>query len=194
MAMNYDASTLLNPMLLWTDLGLRALEMTVNSTQNATEGVERMARAGASVEASEARAAKDTVTQWASTVPSGTALATDLQRSALDMALRGWVQLMSTIGSFVSMGADLAAKGFARQNVPLEAMRNSLMLPAGFGYPASQDRLATRTRRQGESRRETHADSENMEHAFASAEPKRRRSSAGGRSKAKSKARRSRST
>lgn len=193
MAMNLDVSRLMNPMLLWTDLGLRALEMTVNSTQNVSEGVDRMARAGASVEVSEIADRDSSVTRWAaSAVPSATALATDLQRSALDMVLRGWVQFISTLGSFASMGAEMAGKGFTRGNAPLEAMRSSLMLPASFGAGTTQAQAASRTRRQGDSRRETHADIPIEEHALASAEPKRRRSTASGRSKAKSKTRRSR--
>lgn len=196
MAMNLDASRLLNPMLLWTDVGLRALEMTVNSTQNVSEGVDRIARASASVQASEAAAPDASVAQWAaSTVPSATALATDLQRSALDMVLRGWVQFMGTLGSLASMGADMAGKGFARGNAPLQAMRSSLMLPASFGAAATQGgQSGNRTRRQGETRRESEVEHGAMEHALAATEPKRRRSTAGSRPKAKAKVRRSRGT
>jgi hypothetical protein len=190
MASNPDPSNLWNPVALWTDFGLRALDMTVNSTQSISESVDRFTRAGASVEASEAAASSAAVPRRAaSAASSGVALAADLQRSAFDLVMRGWVQSMSILGEVASFTAGLVSPGFTR---PLEAMGRTL-LPVGWGEtPATRTRSGSSSRQQSGQRRESHAESESIHHAFASAEPKRGRSTGAGRSRSKPKARRSR--
>lgn len=195
MASNFDPSTLMNPVALWTDLGLRAIEMAVSSTQSISEGVDRFARAGASVEAAEDAASSSAVSRrTAAATSSGVALAADLQRSTFDLLTRGWLQWMSALGSVASLAASIAPGGrWMRQSVPLEAMRKAL-LPAGWADRAgTQPQPGSASRQHEGQRREVHAESGAMEHALASAESKRRRSSGTGRTKAKPKARRSRS-
>jgi hypothetical protein len=195
MANHPDPSNLWNPVALWTDIGLRALDMTVNSTQSISESVDRFTRAGASVEASEAAASSAAVPRRAaSAASSGAALAADLQRSGFDFMMRGWVQLMSTLGDAVSFGAGLVSPSLTRGNFPLEAMRRTL-LPVGWTEePVTQTRSGSTSRQKSGKRREANADSESMEHALASAEPKRRRSTGTSRPRSKSKARRSRNS
>jgi hypothetical protein len=191
MANNFDPSSLWSPVALWTDLSLRALDMTMSSSQSLTEGVDRFARAGASVEVTEGEASTAAVSDRSAAVTSsGLALAVDLQRSVFDQMMRGWVQWMSTLGDFASLGAGLVLPSLGRQNPALELTRK-VLLAAGES-PATQARKGSSWRQPSGSRRASRSESESMEHAFASAEPKRRRSSGTSRSRPKSKARRSR--
>jgi hypothetical protein len=163
MAYELNASNLLNPMVVWSDLGLRALDMTVSSSQNISESVDRLTRAGASVEPVPAVASTSMVSRQSEfAIPSGVALSADLQRSALDLMMQGWMQgwqqWMSALGTLASIAAGPGpSRSSKRQSDPLGA---------------------------------THAEGASLEHAFATSEPKRRRSA----SRAKAKSRRSRST
>lgn len=192
MANNPDPSNLWNPVALWTDIGLRALDMTVNSSQSISESVDRFTRAGASVEASEVAASSAAVPrQAASAASSGVALATDLQRSAFDLMVRGWVQSISALGDMVSLAASLVTPSWTRGNLPLETMRRTL-LPGSWGemlpMPSGS---GSSSRQQVGQRRQSRAETGPKEHAFASGEAKRRRSNAGtGRSRSRPKARR----
>jgi hypothetical protein len=47
MANQPDSPKLFNPFALWADLGMRATDAAVSSTQNMTEGTDRVTRAGA---------------------------------------------------------------------------------------------------------------------------------------------------
>ena len=38
---NIETPNLFNPMMLWTDMGRRALEMTLSSSQNIGDGIDR---------------------------------------------------------------------------------------------------------------------------------------------------------
>jgi hypothetical protein len=195
MANNLDPSNLWSPVALWTDLSLRALDMTMSSSQSLSEGVDRFARAGASVEATEVEASTGAVAdRSASATSSGVALAADLQRSAFDQMMRGWVQWMSTLGNFASIGAGFMLPSLSRRNPVLDMTRKALLQAGGGESPAMQGRAANSGRQQSGQRRQSRAGSESMEHAFASAEPKRRRSTGTSRSRSKSKTRRSRSS
>lgn len=191
MAKTTDTPSLWNPMAFLTDLGMRALDMTMSSSQSISEGVDRFARAGASVEAAESAAADSAVRQSASAASSGVALAADLQRSTFDLMTRAWLQWMSALGSLASLGAGMAGEGLGRNNLPLDAMRRSLAGWAGMpGTPARSGGA-----HDGSARRAARAEIGPMEHAHASAEPKRRRGSTGtSRSRSSAKPRRSRST
>jgi hypothetical protein len=181
-----DLSVLSNPMA-WADFSMRALEMTLSSSQDIGERMERLARAGASEEATEAvvhttAAPSRSPAEAASRV----ALASDLQRSTFDLMAQGWVQWMSMLGSFASMAAGLMFPPGGAQRLGLNPLA---LLPAGA---AALDALSpfgsasrTHTGQQRESRAER---SSSAEHAHASAEPKRRRTT----SRPKSKPRRSR--
>lgn len=191
MASNFDPSTLFNPVALWTDLGLRAIDMTVSSTQSISEGVDRFARAGASVEASEVAASSSAAARRSESITaSGMALAADLQRSSFDLLMRGWVQWMATLGNLASLGAGIAAPALARGNLlSLESMRRTLLPAGGTRIPVAGAQTGTSSREESRRARESRAERGSMEHALASsAEPKRRRST----SRNKPKARRSR--
>jgi hypothetical protein len=183
MAYELNASNLLNPMMAWSDLGLRALDMTVASTQNITESVDRLTRAGAGAEPADGAASSFAVQRQADlAIPSAVTLSADLQRSTFDLILQGWLQWMNTMGGFASMAVDMASSGSRnRRSDPLDAFAKSLLPFAGAGTAA---RLASPSRRQG-GRHESHS----MEHAFAAADPKGRR----GSGRTKSRTRRSRS-
>jgi hypothetical protein len=187
MAYELNASNLLNPMMVWSDLGMRALDMTLSSSQNITESVDRLTRA--SVEPVQDVVSTSMVShQTDHDMPSAVALTTDLQRSTFDMMMQGWLQWMSTIGTFASIAAGLASnQNLKRQNDALGTMRKSLLPFTGAATAATRSGSSSR---QQSGRREARAESGSTEHAFASGEPKRRRSS--GRSKSKS--RRSRSS
>ncbi len=186
MAYELNASNLLNPMMVWSDLGLRALDMTVSSSQNITESVDRLTRASA--EPIEDLASSSAVSRQSDfAIPSAVALSADLQRSTFDLMMQGWMQWVSTIGTFASIAAGLGqTRSPKRQHDPLEAMRKSLLPFMGTGTTDTPARSASSSRQQV-SRRDAHA---KIEHAFASGEPKRRR----GTGRAKSKSRRSRSS
>jgi hypothetical protein len=104
--------------------------------------------------------------------------------------MHGWIHLMSTLGTFASVAAGglEPARNSSGQSAALGAMRNSLLPLAGTDTAAARAHPATASRRHG-GRRDIHAVSASTEHAFASAEPKRRR----GTSRPKAKSRRSRS-
>jgi len=194
MAYELNASNLLNPMMVWSDLGMRALDMTVASTQNIGESVDRLARAGAGVAVDTAETAASSSTLHGKSghaTPSGVELSAELQRSTLDLMMQGWMQgwtqWMSTLGTFASLAARGLGQGLKSRNDALGAMKAFLPI-SGPGTPVRLSHSASSSRQPG-SRRGTHAESASMEHAFASVEPKRRRSS----SRAKAKSRRSRS-
>ncbi|HXE48847.1 MAG TPA: hypothetical protein VN663_10775 [Ramlibacter sp.] len=192
MAYELNASNLLNPMMVWSDLGLRALDMTVSSSQNISESVDRLTRAGASLEPVQDAASSSAVSRQSDFAIPGVALSADLQRSALDLMMQGWMQgwtqWMSTLGTFASLAARGLGEGLKSRDDALGAMKAFLPI-SGPDTPARVSHSASGSRQHG-SRRDARAESGSMEHAFASAEPKRRR--AGSRAKAKS--RRSRST
>jgi hypothetical protein len=182
-----DLSVLSNPMA-WADFSMRALEMTLSSSQDIGERMERLARAGASEEATEAVVhATAAPSRSPAEAASRVALASDLQRSTFDLMSQGWVQWMSMLGSFASMAAGLMFPPGGAQRLGLNPLA---LLPAGGA--AARDALfafggssRSQTGQQRESRAER---TSSAEHAHASAEPKRRRTT----SRTKSKPRRSR--
>lgn len=166
-------ANIFNPMLVWADLGLRAADMTLASSQNFSDGVDRLARAGDdSIEARSVDAAAAFVT------PLGVDLPARLHRTAFEMFTNGWVQWMSSLGSVASFAAGLGQRAGGRSD-SVEAFRAALL-------PVNAPRFtpaAMPARERGAPRRETHAESGTTEHAAASSAPKRRR--AGGRSATK---------
>jgi hypothetical protein len=165
---------------------MRALDMTLSSSQNITESVDRLTRA--SVEPVQDVVSSTVSRQTDHDMPSAVALTTDLQRSTFDMMIKSWLQWMSTIGTFASIASGLGQnRNPKRQNDPLTAMRDSLLPFTGAATAATRSGSSSR---QQSGRREARSESGSTEHAFASGEPKRRRTT--GRSKSKS--RRSRSS
>jgi hypothetical protein len=184
MAYKLDSNNVFNPMAFWTDLGLRSLEMTLSSTQNISEGVDRLARAGASAAASEqvespVTAASEPV---ASMTSSGLELVGNMQKSTFDLMTRVWRQWMSAFGTLASLGSR-GGETLALQNPWL-----SVMQLGADGDAGATKKLAGHSRRQqGGSRRRDHVESGAMEHAAAEDEPKRR--SRGAHAKAKPRSR-----
>jgi hypothetical protein len=172
MAYKLDSTNLFSPMAFWTDLGLRGLEMTLSSTQNISEGVDRLTRAGASAAASEQMASPITASSEPvrSLTSSGLELAAKMQKTTFDLMTRVWQQWMSAFGTLATVGSR-GSETWARQNPWLSVMPDGLQ-PGGeadIGHSADGSR-----RHPGGSRRKHHADSGAMEHAIASGETKRR--------------------
>ena len=121
-------SNLLNPFLLWTDLGMRAAEAAVASTQNMTDGADRLTRAAASAEAADATDEDSDTGEisstWASASLNGMA---DMQRMMWDLTTRSWMQWMSMAGNMMSAGAGVGlARKVAHQRNPLEVVRDNM--------------------------------------------------------------------
>jgi len=116
-----DARVLFNPFVLWTDLGMRAAEAAVASTQNMTEGADRLARAVAGAEAAatgEPTPAGDgDANAWMTGGLDGLA---SMQRLVWDLTTHNWMQWMSAVGNFMSAGAGvgLARKSAGQDNPP----------------------------------------------------------------------------
>jgi hypothetical protein len=99
MEQNFNASLFSNPMMLMTDLGLRALDMTVSSSSNLCDGVDRLARAAARPQSGQA-------TPWSFPVAKPAApAATPAKASSLDPVTQAWVQWIATMGAVASLGA-----------------------------------------------------------------------------------------
>jgi hypothetical protein len=179
-----------NPMA-WADFSMRALEMTLSSTQDIGERMERLTRAGASEEATEAVTSvlsPVAASRSPAAAASRVALASDLQRSTFDLMAQGWVQWMSMLGSLASVAASLAFPGGSRRDLGMNPLA---LLPAGGAAalnalsPFGSSSRATGQQRGTRSERSSSAE---HAHAHARAEPTRRRTT----SRAKSKPRRSR--
>ena len=158
-----DARAMFNPFLLWTDMGMRAAEMTVASLQNMTEGADRLTRAGASAEVEEP--------------PDAGAGIAGMQRLMWDLATRNWLRWTSAFGSLLSAGAGVGlARKVAGQENPLVAARDSLRPVAWGEKPASRkDRNAPH---EPARRTANRARTDDALHALAANESKPRRKSA----------------
>jgi hypothetical protein len=188
MSKELESPNLFNPMMLWTDLGMRALEVTLASSQNISDGVDRLARAGASPEANlevltsstnVSAPAEDSATVAA---PPGFAFVAQMQRTTLDLMTQGWQNWMSTLGALVSLGAGRTfGETVVRQNPLLNAMRESIQ--SGHEAQAAITHAASSSRHAGR-QRERQADA--TEHGHAAAEPKRRSRSSRAKPKARS--------
>lgn len=153
---------------LWTDLGLRALESTVSTTQKMGDTLDRMTRANAGADltdtAQPSASAETSGPDSAAGSPAGStiALVGQLHRSAFDAMQQGWLQWMSTLGSLASVSAGSAS--------PLSAAGDSAAL---------QPQPARSVRQQSGNESESRAESRSVEHAHAAGEtPKRARRAA----------------
>jgi hypothetical protein len=186
---NMETPNLFNPMMFWTDLGMRALETTLSSSQNIGDGIDRLSRANASPEASETAVAPlETISEEpAPALPAfpDLSLFWQMQRFTMELMTQGWQQWMNTLGSLASLGAGRSFADTARQNPMLNAMQEVLLRGTG-----ETDVTGARPNASSRSyigrKRERHAD--DVEHAFAAAETKRR-SRAGRTTKARSRSR-----
>jgi hypothetical protein len=190
MANDPSPSNLFNPLLAWADLSLRAAEMTMASSQNINDAVDRIARAGAgaSVESPGFAAGAST----AGDAPS-TALSAPLgpvgnwQRTVFELIAQGWVRWMSGLGTLAALPAGVGlARTVANRDNPLEAVRSSLR-PAGWGEkPATERQVGSLTY---PSRRRQADATGDLQHALAAGEAKPRRKASAKRKAAKRTAR-----
>jgi hypothetical protein len=140
-----DSTPLFNPMMLWADMSMRALESTLGSTQEIGDGVDRLIRADASPAANELDEAPAIADVPILTANPGLALAMQLQRSSFEMLAQGWRQWFQNVGTLASLGAGSTfGEAVARQNPRLNAMHEVLQT-AGTEEP--------KPRRQGPSAR-----------------------------------------
>ncbi len=100
-----------NPYLLWTDLGMRALDTALSSSQKLGEGVDRLARAAAST-GPDALAPADPGRENTAFDPgAGLALAAQMQRIGIQLMAQAWQQWLNTMGTLASLGAG---RGFSQ--------------------------------------------------------------------------------
>jgi hypothetical protein len=162
-----DARGMLNPFLLWTDMGMRATEMTLASLQNMTEGADRLTRAGASAEVEEPHE------------DDGLGGMGGMQRLMWDLMTQNWLRWASAFGSLLSASAGVGlARKVAGQDNPLQAVRDSFR-PATWGEkPATgEDTGATEYPAERRARR---SPSDDSLHALASDEARPRRKATAG--------------
>jgi hypothetical protein len=180
---NIETPNLFNPMMLWTDLGMRAWETTLSSSQNISDGIDRLSRAGASPEASETAVAPiETISEEpAPALPAIPDLSVfwQMQRFTMELMAQGWQQWINTLGSLALLGAGRTFAETARQNPMLNAMQE-VLLQRSDETDAARPTVPSRT--SDGRKRERHAD--DLEHAVAAAETKRR--SRASRTKARS--------
>jgi hypothetical protein len=143
-----DMNNLFNPFTLWTDLGMRAAEAAVASTQNMTEGADRLTRAAASAEAVDVddddSGASDTTNSWASASLGGMA---DMQRMMWEMTTRSWMQWMSMAGNLMSAGAGVGlARKIAHQPNPLRLVHDSVEHALASPEPKPNRKAAAKRR------------------------------------------------
>ena len=189
MPKDLDTPNLFNPMMLWTDLGMRTLEMAVSSSQNIGDGLDRLARAGASPEASEAAVTpRATLGQGPALAANpGLGLAAQMQRTTFDLMTQSWQQWMNAFAALASLGAGRSFRETARQNPLLHAMQEGLESASTGEIAMTRARTDRSSQPSTGRQRARHVGA--SEHAFAAAEPKRR--SRAGRAKPKARSRNS---
>ncbi|MDP3858455.1 MAG: hypothetical protein Q8Q73_11925 [Stagnimonas sp.] len=143
-----ETRDLFNPFVLWTDLGMRAAEAALASTQTMTEGADRLTRAVAGAEAAEAKepasAGGDYANAWTTGGMDGIA---SMQRLMWDMTARNWVRWMSAVGNFMSAGAGVGlARKAAGQDNPLATVRDNMEHALASAEPKPRRKPAARRR------------------------------------------------
>jgi len=115
---NIETPNLFNPMMLWTDMGRRALEMTVSSSQNI----------GDSNRETNSQEPPPSLPEFPDLN-----LFLQMQRATIELMTQGWQQWMNAIGMFgLRQGwASMLQSGgafaeTARQNPMLNAMQEVL--------------------------------------------------------------------
>lgn len=141
-----DASNLFNPFMLWTDLGMRAAEAAVASTQNMTDGADRLTRAAAGAQAdADDEGPGESANTWASASLGGMA---GMQRMMWEMTTRSWMQWMSMAGNLMSAGAGVGlARTIAHQPNPLKVVHDNVEHALASPEPKARPRKAAARRR-----------------------------------------------
>lgn len=170
-----------NPMAFWTDIGLRALDTALSSTQNIGDGVDRLTRAGASAEVSDASHASRSARgdRGGASPDFGFGTALDMQRTALNLMTQAWEQWLSSFRTLAALGAGSSFKDAERNNPWLKSISDSLTSATQTMMRASSPASLPR---HGGGRRDRPAEGSVMEHAAAT--PESRRPRRGGRAKA----------
>ncbi len=140
-------SILSNPMLLMADLGLRALDLTVSSSHQLRDGVDRYTRAAASRQPAQQGARWIFAATDSSAAPAPAA--TSSNAATLDPLTRGWVQWMATMGAVASLGAG---RGFgapaAGETIPVAVEEAGRRHTGDVERGAAEHALAVGERRQ----------------------------------------------
>lgn len=178
----FNPSNLFNPMAFWTDVSLNALDRTLASTQNISDGVDRLARAGASasVEKVTQHSAGRSATRDVADMPTdmGLGLALRMQRTTFELMIQGWQQWMAAFGTLASLGAGSTFRDTVeRQNPWLKNMRESL---TGEAQSDLARRASTVARRPNGEDREAHSGRDATEHAAATSGARRPRGGSAG--------------
>ncbi|MBA3774776.1 MAG: hypothetical protein H0X13_20430 [Ramlibacter sp.] len=97
--------------MIWTDLGMRALDTALSSSQNLGEGVDRLARAAASTSPDALAPADPGREKTAFDPGAGLALAAQMQRISIQLMTQAWQQWLHTMGTLASLGAG---RGFSQ--------------------------------------------------------------------------------
>jgi hypothetical protein len=167
-------SILSNPMVLMADLGLRALDLTVSSSQNLCDGVDRLTRATASRPPTPRGNASTFVAPDTTAKPVTPSLpaAGPMKSPTLDLVTQGWLQWIAAMGAVASLGAG---RGFraATTDAVAPAVTGGLMRPISTQPAAS----AAKNPAAGKSARRGTRDVNlsTAEHALATGEPRQRR-------------------
>lgn len=168
----------LNPMVLWADLGLRALDSTVSTSQKIGDTVDRMTRASAAPDTedvSESAAGARVAADASGLVPvSPVALMTRMHRTAFDSMQQGWLQWMSMVGTLTTAVArrGMTAAGSAQDQA---AASIAAIEPPVDAAPSQSELSASPRREAPQARGESDANGGRTEHAHAAAAaPKRR--------------------
>ena len=135
-----DLSNLFNPFVLWTDLGMRAAEAMVESTQNLTDGADRLTRAVASADSAGAVDTTVRAHEHARATPSADLGGIEeLQRTVWELMTHNWLAWISAVSQLMSAGAGVRlAHKVAGQDNPLEAARDSLRPVVWEEEPAAE--------------------------------------------------------
>ena len=179
MATNFNSPNPFNPLMLWADMGMRVLEMTLSSSQTLGDRLDQLTRAGASAEVQEiAKGASPggrDRSGFASS--SGLALAAQMQRAGLELMTQAWQQWVSALGTLTALGVGRPLTETVRQTQLLSARPPFATRSTDQAGALAAARGSSFSAQGGQSRERR---SEEMEHAFAKAGPKRRGSGGGG--------------
>lgn len=171
-----DSGPSFNPFWLWADLRMRAAETVFASTQNITDGADRVTRAVAIANPTETAAAPSAMNQGANASAASFSGIGTLHRLMWESMTQNWMRWASTVGHLLSAGAGVeVARNFAGQENPLEAVRDNLRAASWSEKPATQKELGAL---EYPAQRRGKRSARMSVHAFAADEPKPRRRAA----------------
>jgi hypothetical protein len=128
---------LFNPILAWFDWGLRAAEISVASSQNINDAVDRITRAGASVESDETGATR--FVAWdapVARVPATLGRVGDFHRRVFDLTTETWVRWMSALGTRWRRCAPACAHRVGARSRPRSEMWEASLIHRSAGETA----------------------------------------------------------